>query len=119
MESFNTVKLIDKRIETLCDKWRLYNAKGKLAHFTEFAISINCLTECFNTMRLPGMVRLCEALEISALDKLSDATAHPLPAAERQLIDTQLITILAMAAELHQPIAGQRKQIMKISMKLG
>lgn len=109
MESLGTIKLIEKRLETLCDKWQLYNTEGKLAHFTEFAISINCLTECFNTIRLPGMVRLCEALEISALDKLSETTVHPLPAADLHLIDTQLQTILTMAAEIHQPLAGQRK----------
>lgn len=108
METLSTIKLIEKRLQTLYDKWQLYNVEGKLEQFTEFAISINCLTECFNTIRLPGMVRLCEALEIAALDKLSEATAHPLPAAELELIDTQLKTILTMAAEIHQPLAGHR-----------
>lgn len=109
METLSTIHLIEKRLETLCNKWQLYNTEGKLAHFTEFAISINCLTECFNTVRLPGMVRLCEALEISALDKLSESTPHPLPVDERQQIDTQLQTIVSMTAEIRQPVAGQRK----------
>lgn len=109
MESLSTVQLIEQHLETLCNKWQLYNDEGKLAQFTEFAISINCLTECFNTVRLPGMVRLCEALEISALDKMSESSLHPLPAEERQQIDAQLQTILAKTAEIHQPVAGQRK----------
>ena len=109
METPSTIKLIEKRLQNLSDKWQLYNAEGKLEQFTEFAISINCLTECFNNVRLPGMVRLCESLEISALDKLSEATVHPLPLAELDLIDAQLKTILKLAAEIHQPLAGHRK----------
>jgi diguanylate cyclase (GGDEF)-like protein len=109
MKIKNTRQPIEERVQAVRSRWEAYKAQGRLAQFTEFTVSINSLTERFNVMRMPGLVRLCEALEILALDKLSESTVHPLAQNELQNIDTQLEAIFTMTSELHQPVVGQRK----------
>lgn len=100
---------IEERVQALQARWRAYTEEGRLEQFIEFTVSINSLTERFNMMRMPGLLRLSEALEVSALDKLSESTAHPLSGDELQNINKQLETIFSMVGELSQPVVGQRK----------
>ncbi|MDP2247040.1 MAG: diguanylate cyclase [Nitrosomonadales bacterium] len=109
MRSQHTKQPVEERVQAVRTRWEDYKARGQLAQFTEFTVSINSLTERFNVMRMPGLVRLCEALEMLALDKMGESTTHPLAPNELQSIDTQLEAIFTMASELHQPVVGHRK----------
>ena len=102
---------IEKRVEILKKRWESYVTDGRLAQFIEFTVSINSLTERCNAMRMPGLVRLCETLEMSALEKLSDSFTHPLPEEELQVLQSQLDAILSSIQELYQPFIGQRKSV--------
>src|SRR5690606_37058938 len=109
MKSQNTRLPIEDRVKAVQIKWETYKTQGHLAQFTEFSVSVNSLTERFNTMRMPGLMRLCEALEIMALDKLSESTIHPLAPNEMQDFDKQLAALCTMVKELRHPTIGQRK----------
>lgn len=99
------------RMEAVCDKWDSYTKQGQLASFTEFGVSLNSLTERLNTLRLPGLMRLCEALETMVLSKLSEATVHPLGSDELQDFVWRLETLRTMieAEEQRHPAIEQRK----------
>jgi diguanylate cyclase (GGDEF)-like protein len=109
MKSKNTRQPIEARVQAVRAKWEAYKMQGRLAQFTEFTVSINSLTERFSVMRMPGLVRLCETLEIMALDKLAESTVHPLAPNELQNFSRQLEAICTMVNELHQPVVDQRK----------
>ena len=63
---------VEDRIYVLRTRWERYVAEGRFEQFIEFAVAVNSLTEYFNRLRLPGLVRLCEGLENAALAKLGD-----------------------------------------------
>jgi len=108
MTKLSTNRTVEERLRTLNDLWKGYLKEGRLEQFIEFTISVNSLTERFNSLRTPGLVRLCEALEIFAFDKLGDSTSHPLPDKEILQIQHQLDNLLSSAAGLFQPLLDQR-----------
>lgn len=77
-----TNRSIEERLSTLQTLWANYTEQGRIEHFIEFTVSVNSLTERFNLLRMPGLVRISEALENLALEKLGDSTSHPLPEAD-------------------------------------
>lgn len=100
---------VEEHVQAMQSKWESYLQHSRIEQFTEFTVSINSLTERFNFMRMPGLVRLCEVLENSALNKLHESTAYPLPEEDTKAISNQIMAISNMVAELHHPMTGQRK----------
>ena len=58
---------VEDRLYILRTRWERYTADGRFEQFIEFAIAVNSLAEYFTRMRLPGLVRLCEGLEMQRL----------------------------------------------------
>lgn len=81
---------IKNRVHALQSTWQAYLVDGHFDHFVEFTIAINCLVEHFNRLRLPGLLRVCEGLEKSALDLLGTPDHHPLGLQERVALQRQI-----------------------------
>ncbi len=90
--------VINDRIYVLRTRWESYLAEGTFEFFIEFAVAVNCLAEHFNRMRLPGLVRICEGLENSALAKLGSPASHPIDAQDTAALQRQLDTLLGAVA---------------------
>lgn len=69
---------IKDRIHALQTRWETYVSDGTFDHFIEFTIAVNCLVEHFNRLRLPGLIRVCEGLEKTALTCLGTPGSHPI-----------------------------------------
>ena len=68
----------------------------------EFALALNCLTEQFARLKLPGLVRLCEGLENTSLALFGDHSTHPIPLHEANTLNRQL-EILMQSVKMAQP----------------
>ena len=92
--------MINDRVYVLKTRWENYVANGLFEHFIEFTVAVNSLTEYFNRMRLPGLVRLCEGLENCALNNLGSQLTHPIDSRDSAQLQSHLDTLLhAVAAE--------------------
>ena len=63
---------LENRVTALEMRWQEYLDRGSFEHFVEFALALNCLTEQFSRLKLPGLVRLCEGLENTSLALFGD-----------------------------------------------
>ena len=91
-------------MHALVEDWGRYCASGSSEHFVEFALALSKLTELFTTLRLPGLVRLCENMESAVVPLVGDVPSHPLAegiAAEF----TRKIDVLVKAVEHAHPRA--------------
>jgi diguanylate cyclase (GGDEF)-like protein len=95
---------IEMRLAVLNDIWNRYVAAGQFDLFVEFAVSVNSLAEFFNRMKISGLMRLCEGLEISALEKLGDEKIHPLTQREIVALQRQIDALAGAVA-----VANSRK----------
>ena len=75
-------------------RWERYVAGQSFEHFIEFAVAVNCLTEQFNRMRLPGLVRLCEGLESLTLARLGTPVSHPLICDDMTALQRQVDSLM-------------------------
>ncbi len=91
---------VDLRIRALKLCWDSYVQQGELKEFVEFAIAINCLTDYFNMLRLPGLTRLSEALEITAISYIDDRSVHPISDKIQLDINRQLVELTETMASL-------------------
>ena len=89
---------INDRIYVLRTRWERYVADGSFDQFIEFTVAVNSLAEHFNRMRLPGLVRLCEGLEKSALNHLGTPATHPISPQETSAMQRQLDALLGAIA---------------------
>jgi hypothetical protein len=71
---------LDERLKALQDRWQDYVASGGFEQFVEFSVALNSLAEQLGRLRLPGLLRISQALENAALAQFGDAASHPLPA---------------------------------------
>ncbi len=99
---------IEDRLYVLRTRWERYVAEGRFEQFIEFAVAINSLTEYFNRLRLPGLVRLCEGLENAALTKLGDQSSHPIPQPDILALQRQMDTLLGSVATSRPCACGRR-----------
>ncbi|HVK95724.1 MAG TPA: diguanylate cyclase [Noviherbaspirillum sp.] len=99
---------IEDRLYVLRTRWERYVAQGCFEQFIEFAVAVNSLAEYFNRLRLPGLVRLCEGLEIAALAKLGDQATHPLPPQEISSLQRQ-IDVLHGSVAISRPTTHERR----------
>src|SRR5690606_25851949 len=81
---------------------------GKFEQFVEFTVAVNSLAEYFNRSRLPGLMRLCEGLENSAIAKLGDPSTHPITKQELLSIQHQL-DALGGSVSTSKPPAKDRR----------
>lgn len=108
---------IDDRLYVLRTRWELYIAEGRFEQFIEFAVTVNSLVEYFNQLHLPGLVRLCEGLENTALSKLGDPHTHPIDAQAILALQRQMDAMLGSVANARPrptqrltDVAGAEKQ---------
>lgn len=99
---------IEDRLHVLRKRWESYVADGRFEHFIEFTVAANSLTEYFNRLRQPGLVRLCEGLEVAALAKLGSVATHPLAQADILALQRQIDTLLG-SVSTSQPTAVERR----------
>ncbi len=100
--------VINDRIYVLRTRWEHYVAEGSFENFIEFTVAANSLAEHFNRMRLPGLVRICEGLENSALAHLGKPEAHPIDPQSITAIQRQMDTLLGAVATTQLPLAERR-----------
>ena len=93
---------LEDRVTALEMRWEEYLERGSFEHFVEFALALNCLTEQFSRLKLPGLVRLCEGLENTSLALFGDNSTHPIPAHEANTLNRQL-EILMQTVKMAQP----------------
>jgi diguanylate cyclase (GGDEF)-like protein len=99
---------IEDRLCVLRTRWERYVADGHVEQFIEFAVAVNSLAEYFTRLRLPGLVRLCEGLENTALAKLGDDTTHPLAQQDIQSLQRQIDTLHGSVAT-SRPLVIERR----------
>jgi len=100
------------RTNMLKARWQEYCERGTLDHFVEFALTLNGLTEQFSQLKLPGLVRLCEGLENTALALFGDHSTHPIEAQDASTMSRQ-IEILLHAIEMGQPRQQRETRVAK------
>ncbi len=100
----------DQRLYVLRTRWEQYVDTGTFDHFIEFTVAANSLTEYFSRIRLPGLVRLCEALENSALARLGTPQTHPLEEHDLGLLLTQINQLLDTISSSRRPLAERRTE---------
>jgi diguanylate cyclase (GGDEF)-like protein len=101
---------IEDRLYVLRTRWESYVAEGRFEQFIEFAVAVNSLAEYFNRQRLPGLVRLCEGLEVAALAKLGDVSTHPLSQQDVTSLQRQIDALLGSVATSRPPVAERRNE---------
>jgi len=99
---------IEHRLGLLLERWDGYIKGGQIEQFVEFTIAVNSLTEHFNQLRLPGLMRLSEGLENAALIRIEDTTSHPIPQQDIQALQRQ-IDSLAGAVSTLQPSSAEKR----------
>ncbi len=102
--------VISDRMYVVRSRWEHYVSDGTFELFIEFTVAVNSLTEYFNRMRLPGLVRICEGLENSALAALGTPTTHPIVASEIASLQRQVDTLVAAVAASRAPVAERRSE---------
>ena len=100
--------MINDRLYILRSRWENYVHEGSFEYFIEFTVAVNSLAEHFSRMRLPGLVRLCEGLENTALARLGSASTHPINAAEITSLQRQVDALLGAVAN-SRLIAPERR----------
>ena len=100
--------LIDDRMYVLRTRWENYVAQGTFELFIEFTVAVNSLAENFSRMRLPGLVRICEALENSALSCLGSVASHPVSPQHASVLQRQLDTLLSAVASSRMALPERR-----------
>ncbi|MBS1230306.1 MAG: diguanylate cyclase [Proteobacteria bacterium] len=100
--------VINERIHVLQTRWESYVTGGAFECFIEFAVAVNCLTEQFNRMRLPGLVRLCEGLENSTLARLGVPASHPIAREDITALQRQVDSLLG-AVSNSRPTSPERR----------
>ena len=102
--------VINDRIYVLRTRWERYVADGSFELFIEFTVAVNSLAEHFNRMRLPGLMRICEGLENSALGRLGTEESHPIGAQAIAELQRQMDVLLGAVASLRLPVAERRTE---------
>ncbi|MEZ0316614.1 MAG: GGDEF domain-containing protein [Methylophilaceae bacterium] len=101
---------IEDRLSLLLQRWDSYakpaHNAGQIEQFVEFTIAVNSLTEHFNILRLPGLMRLCEGLENAALDKLDDV--HPIAQQDIEILQRQIDALTGSVATLRPSAPDKR-----------
>jgi diguanylate cyclase (GGDEF)-like protein len=99
---------IEDRIAALRTRWENYVVDGRFEQFVEFNVAINSLTEYFNHLRLPGLVRLCEGLESVTLPKIGDPSTHPIVARHILALQAQMDTLIGSVETSRLPVPERR-----------
>ena len=100
--------VINDRIYVLRTRWERYVSDGSFELFIEFTVAVNSLAEHFNRMRLPGLVRICEGLENSALGRLGTTESHPIDAQAIAELQRQMDVLLDAVASMRLPVSERR-----------
>ena len=101
---------IDSRIKEFSDAWRVYAERKTFPLFVEFALALNALTEQFSKLKLPGLVRLCEGLENTALPLFGENDTHPLKPDDMINLGRQVESLVGAidAAQVQTPEDGRK-----------
>ena len=99
---------IESRVQTLRLCWDNYLQQGNLNQFVEFTIAINCLADCLNILRLPGLIRLSEALENIAISHMDSQSVHPISSVNQRDIHHKIDALVEAMASLNPQVADNR-----------
>jgi len=100
---------VKDRLSMLHTRWERYVAECCFEKFIEFAVTVNSLTEYFNRLRLPGLVRLSEGLENMVLTQLGSQSTHPLSKQDIATLQRQVDALLGSVATSLPQSAGRRR----------
>ena len=103
--SYNNVGL---RFQELRLCWESYLQQGSLKEFVDFTVATNCLTDHLNLLRLPGLIRLSEVLEITAISYLDSHSVHPISNEDQSDINRQLDSLAETIASIYPKVAENR-----------
>ncbi len=95
--------------ESLELRWKHYQHTGSFDTFVEFTLSLNGLTEQLVRLQMPGIARICQELENTALALFGDTTSHPITQDRSQAIDRQLGVILRELQRYETPAVASRR----------
>lgn len=90
-------------MNALRDRWGDYRKGGCFDQFIEFTLALNCLAERLDGLRLPGLVRQCEALENTALGLFGAADTHPIAQQSMAALGRQVDGLLGAIASARRP----------------
>lgn len=99
---------LEERLQALRGRWESYAKEGRFEQFVEFTVAVNSLAEYFNRSRLPGLMRLCEGLENSAIAKLGDPGTHPITKQEMLSIQHQIDALSGSVSTSNPPAKDRR-----------
>ena len=105
--SYNNIEF---RVQALRSCWDDYVQQPSLNRFVEFTVAINCLTDYFNILRLPGLIRLSEALENIAIAHMDSQSIHPISSANQHDIHCQIDALVEAMASLNPQASDNRLQ---------
>lgn len=97
------VHSLDDHLAALHCRWEDYRGSGGFDQFIEFTLALNSLAERLACLRLPGLVRQCEALESTALGLFGDADTHPIVEKSMLAMGRQIDGLLGAIACARRP----------------
>ncbi len=101
---------LDERLHNLRARWDDYREHGCFEQFVEFAVAVSSLSEQFNRLRLPGMMRLCQGLENVVMGHLAEAEGTAISAQDLGALERQLDTLFAAVNSSRTPVPERRTQ---------
>lgn len=93
---------LESCLRALQTSWQEYRQQSTFEHYVEFTLSIDSVTDKLGHARLPGLQRLCEGLENTALALFGDESTHPITEQDLAKLQRQLDTVV-QACEATQP----------------
>jgi len=99
---------LDDRLGALIARWGDYLREGQFEQFVEFSVALNSLSEQLGRLRLPGLLRIAEALESFALARFGDDSRHPLPLTDIGALQKQIDALVAAINTSRQPVGERR-----------
>lgn len=101
---------LDGHVAALRERWAEYRERGTFPHFVEFSLALNSLTEQFTRLKLPGLIRLCVALENTALTLFGDQSTHPIEARDASQITRELDTLVAAVESMRPAVSRETRR---------
>lgn len=98
------------RVHLMQTRWQAYLNEGSFDCFIEFTVAVNCLVEHFNRQRLPGLLRVCEGLEKTALACLGSPESHPQNDQSVAALQRQVDTLLGAIASSQSTPPKRREE---------
>lgn len=114
-----TSDLIGAQVSAVQNRWLSYKTLGDFDHFVEFTLALNSLAELLSRLRLPGLVRQCEALEGAALALFGDPSTHPMGRQSTDALQRQIEPLLGAIVTARRQEAVQERRLTESQIAAG